>query len=142
MRVLIIEDEMQIARHITRALFRTGHEASAVHDGAEGLRMALAHPPEIIVLDLNLPGLDGIEVLARQKKEQCPSRVLILTARGDVPDGRGGGTPWARDMWRIDAALAYRFTAHTQLKVHFILENEDGPRQRSHALAVQFTLRF
>ena len=41
MRVLVIEDEMQLARHITRALFRTGHEASAVHDGAEGLRAAL-----------------------------------------------------------------------------------------------------
>lgn len=84
MRVLVIEDEMQLARHITRALFRTGHEASAVHEGAKGLRAALDHPPEIIVLDLNLPGLDGLELLARLKKEQCPSRVIILTARGDV----------------------------------------------------------
>ena len=84
MRILVIEDEMQLARHITRALFRTGHEASAVHDGAEGLRAALDHPPEVIVLDLNLPGLDGMEVLARLKKEQCPSRVIILTALGDV----------------------------------------------------------
>jgi DNA-binding response OmpR family regulator len=84
MRVLVIEDEMQLARHITRALFRTGHEASAVHDGAEGLRAALDHPPEIIVLDLNLPSLDGLEVLARLKKEQCLSRVIILTALGDV----------------------------------------------------------
>jgi DNA-binding response OmpR family regulator len=84
MRVLVIEDEMQLARHITRALFRSGHEASAVHDGAEGLRLALDHPPEIIVLDLNLPSLDGLEVLARLKKEQCLSRVIILTALGDV----------------------------------------------------------
>ncbi len=84
MRVLVIEDEMQLARHITRALFRTGHEASAVHDGAEGLRAALDHPPEVIVLDLNLPSLDGLEVLARLKKELCPSRVIILTALGDV----------------------------------------------------------
>lgn len=84
MRVLVIEDEMQLARNITRALFRTGHEGSAVHDGLKGLRAALEHPPEIIVLDLNLPGLDGVEVLARLKKEQCPSRVIILTARADV----------------------------------------------------------
>jgi DNA-binding response OmpR family regulator len=75
---------MQLARHITRALLRTGHEASAVHDGAEGLRTALAHPPEVIVLDLNLPTLDGLEILARLKKELCPSRVIILTARGDL----------------------------------------------------------
>lgn len=75
---------MQLARHITRAVFRTGNEASAVHDGAAGLSAALDHPPEVIVLDLNLPGLDGLEVLARLKKEQCPSRVIILTVRGDV----------------------------------------------------------
>jgi DNA-binding response OmpR family regulator len=84
MRILVIEDELQLARHITGALFRTGHDARAVHDGPEGLRAALDHPPEIIVLDLNLPGLDGLELLARLKKEQCPSRVIILTARGDV----------------------------------------------------------
>ena len=84
MRVLIIEDEMQLARHLTRALFRNGHEAKAVHDGEAGLQTALASRPEIIVLDLNLPKLDGLDVLAQLKKEQCPSRVLILTARGDV----------------------------------------------------------
>lgn len=84
MRVLIIEDELQLARHLSRALYRNGHEATAVHDGEAGLRAALDRPSEIIVLDLNLPKLDGLEVLARLKKEQCPSRVLILTARGDV----------------------------------------------------------
>ena len=84
MRVLVIEDEKQLARHITRALFRTGHDASAVHDGVAGLRVALDHPPEIIVLDLNLPSLAGLEVLARLKQEQSPSRLIILTALGDV----------------------------------------------------------
>lgn len=84
MRVLVVEDEMQLARHITRALFRAGHEAKAVPDGALGLRAALDDSPEIIVLDLNLPGLDGLDLLAQLKKEQSPSRVIILTARGDV----------------------------------------------------------
>ena len=84
MRVLIVEDEKQLARHIARALFRAGHEAAAVHDGAEGLRAALDHPPEIIVLDLNLPGMEGLDVLARLKAERSPSRVIILTALGDV----------------------------------------------------------
>jgi len=84
MRVLIIEDEMQLARHIVRALYRNGHDATAVHDGDAGLRSALDHPPEIIVLDLNLPKLDGFDVLLRLRKEQCPSRIIILTARGDL----------------------------------------------------------
>src|SRR4030095_9088748 len=84
MRILVIEDELQLARHLTRALYRTGHEAAAVHDGEAGLRAALDQRPEIIILDLNLPKLDGLDVLAQLKKEQSPSRVLILTARGDV----------------------------------------------------------
>jgi DNA-binding response OmpR family regulator len=84
MRVLVIEDELHLARHITRALFRNGHEATSVPDGARGLQAALEQRPEIIVLDLNLPGIDGLEVLAGLKKEQSPSRVIILTARGDV----------------------------------------------------------
>ncbi len=84
MRVLIIEDELHLARHITRALFRSGHEAAAIHDGAKGLQTALDQRPDIIVLDLNLPGLDGMEILAQLKKEQSSSRIIILTARGDV----------------------------------------------------------
>jgi DNA-binding response OmpR family regulator len=84
MRILVVEDELQLARHLKRALYRTGHEATAVHDGEAGLRAALEQRPEIIVLDLNLPKLDGLDVLAQLKKEQSPSRVLILTARGDV----------------------------------------------------------
>lgn len=84
MRILVIEDEAQLARHVVRALLRHGHLASAAHDGEEGLALALADPPDLIVLDLNLPGLDGLSVLARLRAANCPARVLILTARGEV----------------------------------------------------------
>ena len=84
MRILVIEDESQLARHITRALIRHGHEVVAEQDGAEGLRTALEHPPDLIVLDLNLPTLDGISVLAGLRQARCPARVLVLTARGEV----------------------------------------------------------
>ena len=84
MRILVIEDEPELARHVTRALTRNGHSAAAQHDGSAGLRDVLAHPPDLVVLDLNLPSLDGLSVLARMREANCPSRVLILTARGDV----------------------------------------------------------
>ena len=84
MRILVIEDETQLARHINRALERSGHIASAKHDGVEGLAAALANPPDLIVLDLNLPRADGLTVLTRLRQANCPSRVLILTARGEV----------------------------------------------------------
>lgn len=86
MRILVIEDEAQLARHIVRALTRNGHCPSAHFDGGEGLRAALADPPDLIVLDLNLPGLDGYSVLARLREARCSTRALILTARGEVED--------------------------------------------------------
>lgn len=84
MRILVIEDERQLAGHISRALTRNGHCLTAFHDGAEGLQSALKDAPDLILLDLNLPGLDGLSVLAKLRAAQCPARVLILTARGEV----------------------------------------------------------
>lgn len=84
MRILVVEDEPKLAGHITRALVRRGHLATAQHDGALGLQAALADPPDLVVLDLNLPGLDGLSVLARLRAAASTARVLILTARGEV----------------------------------------------------------
>ncbi len=84
MRILVIEDEPQLAKHITAALNRHGHVAAAEHDGADGLRAALNDRPDLIVLDLNLPTLDGLSVLARLREAKCQSRVLILTARSEI----------------------------------------------------------
>ena len=84
MRILVLEDEPQLAGHITRALTRRGHTATALHDGALGLRAATDDPPDLVVLDLGLPGLDGLSVLARLRQAASTTRVLILTARGEV----------------------------------------------------------
>ncbi|HTL68063.1 MAG TPA: response regulator transcription factor [Lacunisphaera sp.] len=84
MRILVIEDEAQLARHINRALERSGHVATARFDGIDGLSAALENPPDLVVLDLNLPRLDGLAVLNRLRQANCPSRVIILTARGEV----------------------------------------------------------
>src|SRR4051812_48410964 len=84
MRILVVEDEAQLARHIVRALTRHGHVASTVHDGADGLRVALESPPDLVILDLNLPSMDGLAVLAGLREGSSPARVIILTARGEV----------------------------------------------------------
>lgn len=84
MRILIVEDEAQLARHICRALARNGHDATSEQDGATGLKSALANPPDLIVLDLNLPSLDGFGILTELRRARCPARILILTARGEV----------------------------------------------------------
>jgi DNA-binding response OmpR family regulator len=84
MRILVIEDEAQLARHISRALTRGGHVTSAHYDGAAGLQAVLDEPPDLVVLDLSLPKLDGLSVLAALRRAGSPARVLILTARGEV----------------------------------------------------------
>ncbi|MEQ1751910.1 MAG: response regulator, partial [Prosthecobacter sp.] len=84
MRILVIEDEPDLARHIAGALTRQGHTTAVKQDGLEGLNAALDTKPDLIVLDLNLPSLDGFSVLARLRKQHIDSRVIILTARGDV----------------------------------------------------------
>ena len=130
MRILVIEDELQLAGHVTRALARRGHVVSTRHDGAEGLKAALSETPDLIVLDLNLPSLDGLSVMARLRQANSTSRVIILTARGEVEHrvkglqagaddylakpfsmdeliarvealGRRGGAPTAEDLLKV-----------------------------------------
>jgi two-component system OmpR family response regulator len=90
MRVLVIEDERRLGLQITRALTGHGHCASSQHDGAAGLKVALAEPPDVVVLDLSVPGLDGFLVLAGLRDGKCPARVIILTARGAMRQGIQG----------------------------------------------------
>ncbi|MBL9114701.1 MAG: response regulator transcription factor [Verrucomicrobiaceae bacterium] len=84
MRILVIEDEKELARHICSALNRVGHTTEARHDGLKGLEAAVNDPPDLIVLDLNLPTLDGFGVLRSLKESHSPSRVIILTARAEI----------------------------------------------------------
>lgn len=86
MRILVIEDERQLARHLSGALTRQGHTVSAQNDGKLGLELALKDPPDLVVLDLGLPSMDGLEVLKGLHGAGCPARVLILTARGEIGD--------------------------------------------------------
>lgn len=60
-----------------------------------------------------------------------------------VDNREGGSEPWSRDQWRVDAAIGFRFTAHTQLKLQYSLQHEtDGPTDFGHSLGAQLMLRF
>jgi DNA-binding response OmpR family regulator len=84
-RVLVVDDDPTVADVVVRYLSREGFAAEAVHDGSVALECALADLPALVVLDLMLPGLDGLEV-CRRLRAVAPVPVIMLTARGDEED--------------------------------------------------------
>src|SRR5712691_3489449 len=90
MRILIVEDDVPLTRQITSALTQAGHDPVVVHEGESALREAGEGGFDLIVLDIGLPRMDGFEVLRQLRSRHVASRVLILTARGQVNDRVSG----------------------------------------------------
>ena len=86
MQLLLVEDDPTMQLTLQRALARRGMEVTAVGDGAAALRQWAARLPDAVVLDLTLPGLDGLQVLQQARTRGLRTPVLILTARGTVGD--------------------------------------------------------
>lgn len=86
MRILVVEDSRKIAASVRTALSRNGYEVAVAFDGRLGLRMALSGHWDVIVLDLLLPNLSGLEVLQELRANGCQANVLVLTALGAVED--------------------------------------------------------
>jgi len=86
MKILVVEDEALLRDGLVDLLEGAGHEVCAVGDGTAAVESALAEPFELILLDLMLPGIDGMEVCRRIKKARPAQNVLILTARGAEDD--------------------------------------------------------
>ncbi|MEU8515686.1 response regulator transcription factor [Kitasatospora sp. NPDC048722] len=87
-RILVIDDDPTVAEVVAGYLTRAGHLVDRAADGAEGLALARSAPPDLLVLDLMLPGLDGLEVLRRLRAsaEGAGLPVVLLTAKGDEAD--------------------------------------------------------
>jgi DNA-binding response OmpR family regulator len=84
-RILVVDDDPTVAEVVARYLERDGHVVECVNDGAEALRRALAAPPDLLVLDLMLPKMDGLQV-CRKLRERWPVPVIMLTALGEEID--------------------------------------------------------
>ncbi|HEY5163491.1 MAG TPA: response regulator transcription factor [Terriglobales bacterium] len=84
-RVLIVDDDVELCELVSEYLSGEGFEVEAVHDGNEGLKRSLTGEHVLVVLDIMLPGMNGLDVL-RNLRKQSRIPVLILTARGDDVD--------------------------------------------------------
>src|SRR5262245_5044001 len=115
-RILVVEDEDKLRRALQRGLSEEGYEVVALEDGESGLNLATAEPFDCLILDVMLPGLDGIQVLGRLRNAGIPTPVLVLTARAAIEDcvlGLDSGADdylvkpfaWAELLARVRACL-------------------------------------
>src|SRR4051794_23423076 len=86
MRILLAEDSERLQRSLSNAFHRAGFAVDSTTTGTETLWRAQTNPYDVIVLDLMLPGMDGLTVLQRLREEGRDTHVLVLTARDTVDD--------------------------------------------------------
>ena len=86
MRILVVEDDAKMAELLHRGLSREGHSVTIAHDGNKGLEEAQAHNFDTILLDIMLPGVDGLAVARRLRSGGVRTPILMLTSRDSVQD--------------------------------------------------------
>jgi len=110
-RILIIEDDEAILKFLRRGLAYEGYQVDTATEGQSGLALARDNPPDLVVLDLMLPGIDGLEV-CRRLRAGGPVPILILTAKDTVNDRIQGLDMGADDYmvkpFNLDELLALR----------------------------------
>jgi len=110
MEILIVEDEPSLAEQVSRALIRAGHSVTTAGDGPSGLKAVTGSRCDLVLLDVNLPGFDGFELLAKIRACRLPVRVLMLTARSEVGDRvaglKGGADDYLTKPFAMEELLA------------------------------------
>ncbi len=86
MRILVIEDEKKVARFIKKGLEEEGYAVDLAFDGEEGLARVLDQVHDLIILDIALPKIDGLQVLKKLRERKVPTPVLLLTVRATIED--------------------------------------------------------
>ena len=86
MRLLLVEDDLELANGLVNSLAQSSYIIDAVHTGSAAVTACATTPYQLIILDLGLPDIDGLEVLRRLRRQGLTSPVLILTARDDLQD--------------------------------------------------------
>ena len=84
-RVLVVEDDLTVSEVVERYLAREGFEVECVSDGQVALERAVATLPDLVILDIMLPGMDGLEI-CRKLRAKAPIPIIMLTARGEESD--------------------------------------------------------
>ena len=86
MRILVVEDEVRLSDALVQILNEARYQTDAVYTGDDGLSYALSGQYDVVVLDVMLPGMDGLEVARQLRREKCAVPILMLTARSELGD--------------------------------------------------------
>ena len=97
MRLLVVEDERALCESIAKGLRLDGYEVDTVFDGEEAMDIISTDSYDLIILDLNLPGMDGLDILKNMRASDNETNVLILSARGGLSDKIEGLDSGAND---------------------------------------------
>ena len=97
MRLLIVEDEKELCDTVAKSLYRSGYEVDTCYEGNEALDYIFSEDYDLIVLDLNLPGKDGMDILREVRETNEETKVLILSARSQIADKVEGLDAGAND---------------------------------------------
>ena len=84
MLILVAEDEIRLRRHLVAALEEAGHDVLGTGDGKEALRMLMEREFDVAVLDIGMPGMDGVSVIREARGQGCRAAMVLSTARGEV----------------------------------------------------------
>jgi two-component system response regulator MprA len=140
-RILVVEDEARIASLISRVLRQEGYQVEVAPNGETALDKAIGNPPDLIVLDVMLPDIDGLEVCRQLRFAGADEPVLMLTAKDAVSDRVAGLDAGADDylvkpfafeelLARIRALLRRSAAEETNVPLHFAdLELDPSTRQ-------------
>lgn len=97
LRLLIVEDEKELCDTIAKSLYAAGYEVDTCYNGDEALDYVLTEEYDLIVLDLNLPGRDGMDILRELRQDNDETKVIILSARSQIADKVEGLDAGAND---------------------------------------------
>ena len=123
MRILLVEDNLSLAEGLCALLRQSGYAVDVVHDGVSAEALAAAESFDLVILDLNLPQMDGLAVLRAMRARRNPAAVMILTARG-TPEERVRGLDLGADDYLIKPFDIGEFEA----RIRSLLRRQAGLR--------------
>lgn len=135
MRILVIEDDRKIGSFVGKALQQAGFAVNYAEDGASGLNLALTVPYEAVIVDIMLPGLDGLSLIEAMRRQKVTTPVIILSAKRSVDDRVKGLQAGGDDYLTKPFALAELLA-----RVHALIRRAAGATEPARLIVAELIL--